>query len=66
MECKGIGPRLQLILTLRNRFRWVSCQIEAIRRCLAPSVRRVLEELSETLEIPKATRVHTPVGFYNV
>ena len=67
MECKGIGPRLQLILTLRNRFRWVSCQIEAIRRCLAPSVRRVLAELPETLdetyerilrEIPKANRVH--------
>src|ERR1700761_3125496 len=54
-------------LLLLNRFRWVSCQIEALRRCLAPSVRHVLEELPETLdetyerilqEIPKANRVH--------
>src|SRR5260221_4585337 len=52
---------------LSLRFRWVSCQIEAIRRCLAPSVRHVLEELPETLdetyerilwEIPKANRAH--------
>ena len=50
------------------RFRWVSCQLDALRRCLAPSVRRVLEELPETLdetyerilqEIPKSNRSHT-------
>jgi hypothetical protein len=51
-----------------NRFRWTVCQIEAIRRCLAPSLRHILEELPETLDetyerilrgIPKANQVHT-------
>jgi ankyrin repeat protein len=46
----------------------VSCQLDALRRCLAPSVRRVLGELPETLdetyerilqEIPKSNRSHT-------
>ena len=55
------------ILIFWNRFQWVSCQIETIRHCLAPSVRRVLEELPETLDatyermlqkIPKANRAH--------
>jgi ankyrin repeat protein len=55
------------ILILCHRFRWVSCQIEAVRRCLAPSLRRILEELPETLDetyerilhgIPKANQVH--------
>ena len=50
------------------RFRWISCQLETLRRCLAPSVRRILEELPETLdetyerilqEIPKSSRAHT-------
>jgi hypothetical protein len=50
------------------RFRWVSCQLDALRRCLAPSVRRVLGELPETLDetyerilqdIPKSNRSHT-------
>lgn len=51
-----------------DRFRWVSCQFEALRRCFAPSVLRVLEELPETLDetyerilrgIPRANRAHT-------
>ena len=46
----------------------MSCQLDALRRCLAPSVRRVLGELPETLdetyerilqEIPKSNRSHT-------
>jgi ankyrin repeat protein len=46
----------------------VSCQLDALRRCLAPSVRRVLGELPETLDetyerilqdIPKSNRSHT-------
>lgn len=50
------------------RFRWVSCQLDALRRCLAPSVRRVLGEQPETLDetyerilqkIPKSNRAHT-------
>ena len=49
------------------RFRWVYCQLEALRHCLPPSLRRILEELPETLdetyervlrEINKANREH--------
>jgi ankyrin repeat protein len=49
------------------RFRWVYCQLEALRHCLPPSVRGILEELPETLdetyervlrEINKANREH--------
>ena len=50
-----------------HRFRWVYCQLEALRHCLPPSVGRILEELPETLdetyervlrEINKANREH--------
>ena len=50
-----------------HRFRWVYCQLEALRHCLPPSVVRILEELPETLdetyervlrEINKANREH--------
>jgi len=50
------------------RFRWVFCQLELLRQCFPPSVRRILAELRETLdgtyerilqEIPKSNRVHT-------
>ena len=46
----------------------ITCQLDALRRCLAPSVRRVLRELPETLdetyerilqEIPRSNRSHT-------
>jgi ankyrin repeat protein len=52
---------------LSNRFRWVYCQLEALRHCLPPSLRGVLEELPETLdetyervlkEINRANREH--------
>ena len=52
---------------LSYRFRWVSCQLESVRRCLVPSMRRVLAKLPETLdetydrilqEIPKANQEH--------
>ena len=33
-----------------HRFRWVYCQLEALRHCLPPSVARILEELPETLD----------------
>ncbi len=68
MECKGT-----VIFSCRSlirfiRFRWVSCQLETLRRCLPPSVRQILGELPETLdetyerilqEIPKSNRAHT-------
>ena len=37
-------------LKLPDRFRWVFCQLEALRDCLPASVRRTLEELPETLD----------------
>jgi len=50
-----------------HRFRWVYCQLETLRHCLPASVRRILAELPETLdvtyerilqEIPKSNQVH--------
>jgi len=35
---------------LSNRFRWVFCQLEALRHCLPSSVQRTLEELPESLD----------------
>ncbi len=32
------------------RFRWVYCQLEALRRCFPPSIRKTLEELPATLD----------------
>ena len=49
------------------RFRWVFCQLETLRHCLPPSVRRTLNELPESLdatyervleEIKKPNREH--------
>src|SRR5258708_39650094 len=39
-----------MIFTVLNRFRWVFCQLEALRHCLIPRVRRMLKELPETLD----------------
>jgi Ankyrin repeats (3 copies)/Ankyrin repeats (many copies) len=56
-----------MMFTARHRFRWVFCQLEALRYCFPPSVRHMLEELPETLdetyerilrEINKANRSH--------
>ena len=33
-----------------NRFRWIFCQLEVLRQCLPPSVRRTLNELPESLD----------------
>jgi len=33
-----------------DRFRWVYCQLETLRHCLPPSVRRTLDELLESLD----------------
>ena len=33
-----------------NRFRWIYCQLEVLRDCLPPSVRRTLNELPESLD----------------
>ena len=33
-----------------RRFRWVHCQVETLRRCFPPSIRRLLGELPKTLD----------------
>ena len=38
------------LLKFLNRYRWVFCQLEALRHCLPPSVRRTLDELPESLD----------------
>jgi len=37
-------------IQLGNRFRWVYCQLETLRHCLPPSVRRTLDDLPESLD----------------
>src|SRR5258707_6385682 len=39
-----------MIFTVLIRFRWVFCQLEALRHCLVPRVRRMLKELPETVD----------------
>src|SRR5258707_12940474 len=39
-----------MVFTVLNRFRWVFCQLEALRHCLAPRVHHMLKELPETLD----------------
>ena len=42
--------RLVILVEISNRFRWVFCQLETLRCCLPPSVRRTLDELQESLD----------------
>src|SRR6267154_1597044 len=58
---------MTMIFTAPSRFRWAFCQLEALRHCLVPRVRRMLEEVPETLDetyerilrdINKANRDH--------
>ena len=35
---------------ISNRFRWVFCQLDTLRRCLASSIRKALDELPTTLD----------------
>ncbi len=53
---------------ISDRFRWVFCQLDTLRRCFPSSIRKTLNELPETLddtyertlkEIPKEKRQHT-------
>jgi hypothetical protein len=37
------------MLTWSRRFRWVVCQVDRLRRTLPPSIRKVLNDLSKTL-----------------
>jgi hypothetical protein len=52
MECKGIKllyAKFQF-LTLLYRFRWVFCQLDALRHCFPPNLRQFLKELPESLD----------------
>jgi ankyrin repeat protein len=37
-------------LMLSNRFRWVYCQLEVLRKCLPKNLRRILKELPKSLD----------------
>ena len=50
MECKGISLCLEANIKTILRFRWVSCQLDALQHCFPSSVKRTLEELPETLD----------------
>jgi ankyrin repeat protein len=50
MECKCIVSHTSDVYLYIGRFRWVYCQLETLRHCLPPSVRRILGELPETLD----------------
>ena len=49
MECKGVVVFIQTILIIRHRFRWEFSHMDLLRHCPSPSVRRILEELPESL-----------------
>ena len=67
MGCE-IPPSYCVIITdTSDRFRWVYCQLDTLRRCLPSSIRKVMNELPTTLdetyertlmEIPKEKRQH--------
>ena len=51
MECKGVDWSWSYrSLILSNRFRWVYCQLEALRPCFPNNLRRMLEELPKSLD----------------
>ena len=56
-----------LLLIVPDRFRWVFCQLEALRQCFTPDIRKTLNELPTTLDetyertlerIPKKKQQH--------
>ena len=49
MGCKRAALCFYAKLT-GNRFRWVFCQLELLRQCFPPSLRRILEELPDSLD----------------
>src|SRR6266849_11146069 len=50
MECKSVAVCFYTTLKICNRFRWAFCQLEILRHCFPPSVRRILDELPESLD----------------
>jgi len=61
-----------VIAHIWDRFRWVYCQLDTLRRCFPPSIRKTLDELPATLDetyertlegIPKEKRHHAHLLF---
>jgi len=51
MECKpSLLSSLTTVLIKLPRFRWVTCQLEALRRSLPSAIRRALDHLPESLD----------------
>ena len=50
MACKANLNLLNTFLTLISRFRWVFCQLDMLRHCLAPSLRDQLNALPKSLD----------------
>jgi ankyrin repeat protein len=49
VRCLGYSAQLSLIL-ISDRFRWAYCQLDTLRRCFPPSIRKTLNELPTTLD----------------
>src|SRR5712671_1902240 len=50
MECKVIFISPYTIVMTHRRFRWVFCQLQVLRYCFPPSVRRILDDLPDSLD----------------
>jgi serine/threonine-protein phosphatase 6 regulatory ankyrin repeat subunit B len=50
MACKAAHHSSQSFSQSIYRFRWVVCQLDVLRRCLAPNLRRRLNELPQSLD----------------
>jgi hypothetical protein len=50
MACKAIIILRNTCLIFIHRFRWVFCQLETLRHCFPPSLRRQLNELPQSLD----------------
>lgn len=51
MECRYFTSSLHLHLLMRHRFRWVTCQLDALENCLDyPTLQKALNSLPMTLD----------------
>jgi len=50
MGCKRVFISSYTIVITDHRFRWVFCQLQVLRYCFPPSVRRILDELPDGLD----------------
>jgi hypothetical protein len=64
---RHLSSHLIVLLMFSDRFRWASCQLDTLRRCIPSSLRKALDELPTTLDdtyeralegIPKEKRQH--------